>query len=68
MNVEPLVVVAGSVVMVASLILTMAFFTLNDRLETENKRLLRLLAQKEAQEQLAVKPVKKAAEKPVKKA
>lgn len=68
MIVEPLVVVAGSVVLVVSLILAMAFFTLNDRLETENKRLTRLLEQKEAQEQLVVKPVKKAAARPVKKA
>lgn len=45
MLIEPLVVVAGTAVMIVALILAAAFFSLNDRLETENKSLRRLLAE-----------------------
>lgn len=43
MVVEPFFVIAGVVTLLASLILTAAFFILNDRLESENHRLQKLL-------------------------
>lgn len=43
MVVEPFFVIAGVVTLLASLILTVAFFILNDRLESENHRLQKLL-------------------------
>lgn len=43
MVVEPFFVIAGVLILLASLILTAAFFILNDRLESENRRMQKLL-------------------------
>lgn len=46
MTVEPFFVIAGILILAASLILTAAFFVLNDRLETDNRRMQKLLDEK----------------------
>lgn len=46
MVVEPFFVIAGVLILLASLVLTAAFFILNDRLETENRRMQKLLDEK----------------------
>ena len=43
MVVEPFFVIAGVLILLASLVLTAAFFVLTDRLETENRRMQKLL-------------------------
>jgi hypothetical protein len=43
MVVQPIFIIAGVLVLLVSLILTAAFFVLNDRLESENHRMKKLL-------------------------
>ena len=43
MVVQPIFIIAGVLVLLVSLILTAAFFILNDRLESENHRMKKLL-------------------------
>ncbi len=43
MVVEPIFIIAGVLILLVSLILTAAFFVLNDRLESENHRMKKLL-------------------------
>ena len=43
MVVQPIFIIAGALILLASLILTAAFFILNDRLESENHRMKKLL-------------------------
>lgn len=43
MVVEPIFIIAGVLILLVSLILTAAFFILNDRLESENHRMKKLL-------------------------